>query len=82
MTRRGLLKAFLPAALLQKPITTLEQPEAKAMDKHCPACGIRGGDPFRKTILAEPTRLTVVEEFLCQQCGCMFGYDKNDAGKQ
>lgn len=86
MTRREMIfRAFLPL-LAQKSITTTEQPEAKAMDKHCPVDGIKGENPFRLTPVVTNEggvpKLTVVQEFCCQQCGNIFGYDKNDAGRQ
>ncbi len=81
MTRRGLFQALLPAAMFQQ--TAPEVVQAKAMDKHCPVCGIKGERSFYHVINVDPNQMfRAIQMFLCQQCGCVFGYDKNDAGKQ
>ncbi len=83
MTRRGLLQALLPAAMFQQ--TAPEVVPVKGMDKHCPVCGIKGERSFYHVAEPSPVTLTgiyFVSMFLCQQCGCIFGYDKNDAGKR
>lgn len=79
MTRRELIQAFLPITLYkQKPAPEIVP--AKAMDKHCPVCGIKGDDVFNWMFRTAGTRIIAVQMYLCQQCGCIFGYDKNDAG--